>query len=164
MKILVLIAGMFFMGQVLYGQSLERQVIGNVGLAIQNGNAGISFTVGEVATASGITNNGKLTQGFQQAEEEEFVGVIEVKDLTASAVVFPNPSKDVLQIKSTLPSLGINDLTYEVVDLQGRSVFNGEVGSDGGKIQISGIAKATYILLLKSSDGSFVQRIRFTKI
>lgn len=54
-------------------------------------------------------------------------------------------------------------LIYEVVDLQGRLVFNGELDSNGGKIQIFDIAKATYILL-KSSDRSFVQRIRFTKI
>lgn len=164
MKKLFIITALFFSGSVLFGQSLERNVIGTAGLSTVTGSGSLSFTVGEVATASSITGSATLTQGFQQANEEDFVGVIDVKGLNASAIVFPNPTVDILKVKSTLPSLGIEKLTYKVMDLQGRIVLQGTVSSNDGSIDVMALAASSYTLILNSTDKQYSQRVKFNKI
>ena len=52
MKKLIIICIIGLSASWMHAQSLERTVIGSAGLAVQNGTAGLSFTVGEVATNS----------------------------------------------------------------------------------------------------------------
>jgi hypothetical protein len=164
MKRFIIILSICFTGTALYGQSLERQVIGSAGLSVNNSTADLSFTVGEVATASTITGTATLTQGFQQANEEDFTGVIDVGSLNASAIVFPNPTVDVLQIESTLPSMGITTLDYKVLDLQGRLVLQGTIASHEGQLDVMALAASSYTLILTSTDKQFTQRVKFSKI
>ena len=147
-----------------YGQSLERQVIGSAGEAVQSGNGGISYTVGQQATASQIIPATKLTQGFQQADPDEFVGVIDLYTSTVKAMVFPNPTVDRLELRSDLNTQGIDQLDYQILDVHGKLVFSGSIASDGSSIDVSSLASSTYTLVLTSSNQNFNQRIRFVKV
>lgn len=150
------------LGFVSFGQSIERQVMGSAGEAVQNGTAGLSYTVGQQATASQIISAVKLTQGFQQADLEESSIVLDLST-SIKALVFPNPTVNKLHLKSDLYTLGIDQLNYKVFDLHGKLVFSGNIASNGGEIDVSSLAKSTYTLVLKSKDLKFNQRIRFVK-
>ena len=147
-----------------FGQSLERQVIGNAGEAVQNGTAGLSYTIGEQATASQIIPATKLTQGFQQVDPEEFVGILDLYAHQIQASVFPTPTVNLLKLRSDLHTIGINELEYHILDLHGKLVMQGIVPSDGGTFDVSSLAASTYTLVLRDQNGSFEQKIRFVKI
>ena len=149
---------------VLFGQSLERQVIGNAGMAIQTASGGISFTVSQQATFSSILSSAKLTQGFQQVDPSEFVGVLDLKTITTTATVFPNPTVNTLTLKSNLMDDGIFELNYSILDLHAKVVFVGNVSADGGSIDVSSLAASTYTLVLQSDNMEFNQKIRFIKM
>lgn len=159
MKKLLIISLVFFSCSLLKAQSLERTVIGAAGLAVQNGSAGLSFTTGEVATnASNL-----LTQGFQQPNVVNNTSTLTLDKTQTSAIVFPNPAVDILNIKSNLPSEGIEQLSYQVMDMMGKVVLNGKMASDGSKISINILASASYVLVMHSGT-AFSQTVRFTKI
>lgn len=147
-----------------FAQSLERQVIGSAGLAIDGQAQGLSFTIGEPLTHSSIMGNAILTQGFHQAEQEDFADIIDLSLTDLLAIVFPNPTTQTLQLKSNLPDKGIVELTYSIYDLHGKSVLEGVVSSDGGIIEVSALSAAPYNLLLTSSEHSFRQSVRFIKL
>lgn len=147
-----------------FAQSLERQVIANAGLAVQNSSAGLSYTLGQEATASNITSTVKLTQGFQQVDPEEFLGVLDLNKINGQAMVFPNPTVNLLKVESNLLEHGINILNYQIMDLHGKIVLNSKVAAVGGQIDVSALAASTYTILLSSKDRTFQQRVRFIKI
>jgi hypothetical protein len=159
MKKLIIICVVLFGCVQLQGQSLERTVIGSAGIAIQNASGGLSFTVGEVAT----NGSNLLTQGFQQPEVKNNIGVINVQGMNAQAIVFPNPTVDMLNIKSNLPNMGIQNVSYKIVDNYGKTVLQGTIASNGGMIDVVSLASASYVLIL-SSGTEFSQKVRFTRI
>ncbi len=164
MKQLKLTAICLFVSAMVFGQSLERQVIGNAGESVQNGTAGLSYTIGEQATASQIIPATKLTQGFQQVDPEEFVGILDLYAQQIQASVYPNPTVNILKLRSDLYTIGIDELDFQVLDLHGKLVLQGVVLSDGGSFDVSSLAASTYTLVLRSSNGDFEQKIRFVKI
>lgn len=149
-----------------FSQSLERMVIASAGSAVSNSETVFSFTIGEVSTesATAVSGTATLTQGFQQAEAEDFVGIIEVDEPLGNATVFPNPTVDILQIESTVPGIGVKDLEYQIIDLQGRIVMEGNAGSVGGQIDVRMLAASSYTLVLVARNKQFVQRVKFSKV
>jgi hypothetical protein len=159
MKKLIIICIIGLSASWMHAQSLERTVIGSAGLAVQNGTAGLSFTVGEVATNS----SNLLTQGFQQPNIVKNTDILDLTKTGQKAIVYPNPTVDMLNIKSNLPAAGINQLSYQVFDLYGKVVLKGNMVSDGGSINVQSLASASYVLVL-SNGTEFSQTVRFTRI
>lgn len=159
MKKLIIICAVFFSCSFMNAQSLERTVIGSAGLAVQNGSAGLSFTVGEAATNSANL----LTQGFQQPNIINNSGTIHLDKSNTLAIVYPNPAVDILNIKSNLPAEGINSLSYQVFDMHGKVVLSGSMASDGASISVLSLATASYVLVL-SNGTQFSQKVRFNRI
>ena len=143
----------------MHAQSLERTVIGSAGFAVQNTNAGLSLTAGEVA----IQSANLLTQGFQQPTKPDNVGIINLPTIDALAKVYPNPTIDFLQIKSNLFELGIEQLEYTIIDITGKIVLKGSIKSNGAMINVVSLASASYILVL-SNGSAFNQKVKFTRI
>ncbi len=164
MKQLKLTIIALFASAFVFGQTLERQVIGSAGLAVQNGTAGLSYTIGEQATSSQIIPATKLTQGFQQVDPVEFVGILDLYANQIQASVFPNPTVKILKLQSDLYTIGIDELNFQILDLHGKLVLEGIVPSDGGSFDVSSLAASTYTLVLRAKNGQFEQKIRFVKI
>jgi hypothetical protein len=75
----------------LFGQSIERQVIGSAGTVFSNNNISMSFTVGETMVSS--YNNGShwLTEGFQQGLFDPISSVDQVDFIDIGVSLYPNP-------------------------------------------------------------------------
>ena len=141
-------------------QSIDRQVIGSAGSAIENFSANLSFTVGEPVTLSSLSSV-KLTQGFQQIDQSELVGVLELTTKTKLSV-YPVPTRSILVVKTTF-SGGEQMLRVDVLDAHGKQVLQTEVPAGGGAIDVSALSAAAYTLVLHDPDRDYHQRVRFVK-
>jgi hypothetical protein len=74
--------------------------------------------------------------------------------------IYPNPSSDILNIKSDL--LDINQLTYEISNIQGQIIAPLEPINKDGKINIANLSSGVFILKLYTKDNDFVKK--FIKI
>ncbi|MBT8326107.1 MAG: T9SS type A sorting domain-containing protein [Bacteroidia bacterium] len=145
-------------------QSLERQVVSTAGIAVQNSSAMISYTVGESATLSSVTQSVILSQGFQQADSTEFVGIPKLESFAPNLFVYPNPTRDNLNIQiNGLKQRGITHLNMQIMDLHGKLIKEISLDSKHEQIDVSELRASTYLIRLYSLDGSILQRVRFVK-
>ena len=93
-------------------------VIGNGGETWTQGDYNLSFTLGEVAIETFIQSQTIFTQGFHQESYE----ITQINDLDKNLdiSIFPNPTKDIINIDCNLPNVK-GDLYIK--DIQGSIVF-----------------------------------------
>ena len=73
--------------------------------------------------------------------------------------VYPNPTKDVLNIR--VENATQDRLQYSISNMLGQNLLTGMLGNDlqDQTINIAGLAKGTYLLSLKSNEGTFSRKI-----
>lgn len=92
------------------------------------------------------------------------VGVKDIKATESSFVIFPNPSADVVYIKSTQKTN--SHLTFELVSLTGQVLKNETLSSDVNQtyaFKMGNIASATYLLNVYDKNGSKLYSQRIVK-
>ena len=128
-----------------------QEVVSTQGDSYSNSNAGIDFTIGEVIINTGTDGSHDLTQGFHQTNWN-FLGVEDfAPDYEAS--IFPNPTSDVLNIKTS----SFENVTYTLYDAQGKLVLQNILAAEVTPIQVSHLAPGSYSLELifeNSNDGA----------
>jgi hypothetical protein len=101
-----------------------------------------------INTGSNGTND--LTQGFHQTNWN-FLGVEDFAP-NIQATIFPNPTQDVLNIKTSV----FENVTYTLHDTQGKLVLQNILSAEQTSIQVSQLAPGAYSLELifeNSNDG-----------
>jgi len=87
------------------------------------------------------------------------VGVSEVLSATPELRVFPNPSNGSIVLEYSVPG----NANVRVLDITGRQVYTEVVVGIGGRVQravdLSGLAKGTYSIELRTSGGTGTQRV-----
>lgn len=85
--------------------------------------------------------------------------VVSNNDLTASEAtinVYPNPSTDYVILDIELAKLNNRFLSYEIVDMMGRSIYRKalkDVSQNQHKFDVSHLASGTYEIIIKADDG-----------
>ena len=86
-------------------------------------------------------------------------------DLNTIVSLFPNPAKDVLNVSITQPQGGKHKV--EVYDAIGKLVSSHKMDLNGGNnvltLDVSTLAKGTYIIMVKNADNGTVANTRFVK-
>ena len=128
-----------------------QEVVSTQGDSYSNASANIDFTIGEVIINTGTDGSHDLTQGFHQTNWN-FLGVEDfAPDYEAS--IFPNPTSDVLNIKTS----SFENVTYTLYDAQGKLVLHSILAAEVTPIQVSHLAPGSYSLELifeNSNDGA----------
>lgn len=121
-----------------------QEVISSQGETYSNANGNIDFTIGEVIINTGTNGTNDLTQGFHQTNWQ-FLGV---EDFATNfqAIIFPNPTQDVLNIKTSV----FENVTYTLYDAHGKLVMQNILSAEQTPIQVSQLAPGIYSLMLKS--------------
>jgi hypothetical protein len=119
-----------------------QEVISSQGETYSNTNGSIDFTVGEVVINTGSNGTNDLTQGFHQTNWN-FLGL---EDFAPDfhATIFPNPTQDVLNIKTSV----FENVTYTLYDAQGKLVLQNILSAEQTPIQVSQLAPGSYSLEL----------------
>jgi hypothetical protein len=119
-----------------------QEVISSQGETYSNVNGSIDFTVGEVIINTGTDGTNELTQGFHQTNWN-FLGVEDFAP-DYQATIFPNPTQDVLNIKTSV----FENVTYMLYDAQGKLVMQNILSAEQTPIQVSQLAPGAYSLEL----------------
>ena len=136
------------MFSLLYATTISAQeVVSTQGDSYSNANGSIDFTVGEAIINTGTDGTNDLTQGFHQTNWN-FLGVEDfAPDYEAS--IFPNPTSDVLNIKTS----SFENVTYTLYDAQGKLVLQSILAAEVTPIQVSHLAPGAYSLQLTFEEG-----------
>ena len=128
-----------------------QEVVSSQGETYSNANGSIDFTVGEVIVNTGTNGTNDLTQGFHQTNWN-FLGVEDFAP-DFQATIFPNPTQDVLNIKTSV----FQNVTYMLYDAQGKLVLQNILSAEQTPIQVSQLAPGSYsleIIFENNNNGS----------
>ncbi len=121
-----------------------QEVVSTQGDSYSNANGSIDFTIGEVVINTGTDGTNDLTQGFHQTNWN-FVG-LENHNPDYQAIIFPNPTEDVLNIKTSM----FENVTYTLYDGLGKLVMQDILSAEQTPIQVSQLAPGSYSLTLNN--------------
>jgi hypothetical protein len=119
-----------------------QEVVSTQGDSYSNTSGSIDFTIGEAVINTGT--DGTLTQGFHQTNWK-FLGV-EDHAPSYEAIVFPNPTEDALNIRTSM----FENVTYTLYDAQGKLVMRDNLSAKQTSIQVSQLAPGSYSLILNN--------------
>lgn len=127
---------------------LAQEVVSIQGGSYSNASASIDFTIGEVIIATGTDGTNDITQGFHQTNWN-FLGV---EDFASNyeVTIFPNPTQDVLNIKTII----FENVTYTLYDAHGKIVMQDILSAKQTPIQVSQLAPGAYSLDLVFEEGN----------
>ncbi|MFP5437245.1 MAG: T9SS type A sorting domain-containing protein, partial [Bacteroidia bacterium] len=114
--------------------------------------SGSNFVVGQTYFMRILNTSANVSvRNFNVCVQGELLGTD--APVVNSVSITPNPVKDVLKI-SNLD--GINNYTYQIINLQGQSIAKGKLTQD--VIYTDGLSKGFYILRLSNSTKEFVSK------
>jgi hypothetical protein len=119
-----------------------QEVVSTQGDSYSNASANIDFTIGEVIIATETDGTNDITQGFHQTNWN-FLG-LEDHAPNYEAIIFPNPTEDVLNIRTST----FENVTYTLYDAQGKLVMQNILSAEQTPIQVSQLAPGNYSLTL----------------
>jgi hypothetical protein len=121
-----------------------QEVVSTQGDSYSNAGGNIDFTIGEVIINTGTNGINDLTQGFHQTNWN-FVG-LEDHAPSYEAIIFPNPTSEVLNIRTST----FENVTYTLYDAQGKLVLQDKLSAEQTAIQVSQLAPGGYSLTLNN--------------
>lgn len=133
-------------------QSLSPTVIASGGDFYSNSTGSLSWTLGESAVDFLSTSSNSLSQGFQQSNTVITLVQNQIQDNFAG-YVFPNPVKDLLNVRLESPSK--NTYKLYLMDMLGRVQNESTVSGSGNlstEIDMQKLAAGMYFLHIYSSD------------
>ena len=119
-----------------------QEVVATQGNSYTNGDVSMDFTIGEVIINTGTDGTNDITQGFHQTNWN-FVG-LEDHSPSYEATIFPNPTSEVLNIRTST----FANVTYTLYDAQGKLVMQNILSAEQTPIQVSQLAPGSYSLTL----------------
>ncbi|MCF8269960.1 MAG: T9SS type A sorting domain-containing protein [Crocinitomicaceae bacterium] len=123
-----------------------QEVLSTQGESYSNASTKIDFTIGEVVINTGTDGTNDLTQGFHQTNWN-FLGVEDFAP-DYQVTLFPNPTQDVLNIKTSV----FENVTYTLYDAQGKLVMQNILSAEQTPIQVSRLAPGSYSLTLNNES------------
>jgi hypothetical protein len=121
-----------------------QEVLATQGESYSNANAEIGFTIGEVIINTGTDGTNHITQGFNQTNWN-FLGVEDFAP-NYKATIFPNPTEDVLSIRTST----FENVTYTLYDAEGKLVMHNILTAEQTPIKVSQLAPGSYSLTLNN--------------
>ena len=149
MKKITLLAGLIGMAMAAFAQSAIVPVGGDA----QSNGGSVSYTVGQIAVRSANNSSGiSVAEGVQQPYEILTVGVDDYPQITLNAVVYPNPTENLAQLRLNgfeIPAGGLRAILY---DGSGKRLQTFPVTNDLTSFQIGQYATGTYYLELRNGQ------------
>jgi len=121
-----------------------QEVVSTQGDSYSNASGSVAFTIGEVVINTGTDGTNDITQGFHQTNWN-FVG-LEDHAPSYEATIFPNPTSEVLNIRTST----FENVTYTLYDAQGKLVFQDILSAKQTPIQVSQLAPGNYSIILNN--------------
>ena len=121
-----------------------QEVISSQGNSYTNSNLNIDFTIGEVIINTETDGTHYMTQGFHQTNW--FFSELENHTPSYEAIIFPNPTEESLNIKTST----YENVVYMLYDAQGNLVMQNELFEEQTSLKVSHLAPGKYSLVLNN--------------
>jgi hypothetical protein len=153
--ILLLTAGLLRLGLA------QAQETANTSGGDATGSGGnVAYSIGQVVYTTNTGSNGSVAQGVQHAYEIFTVGIKET-ELKISLTAFPNPTAENLTLQ--LSDYNNEKLSYQLFDMQGKQLSNGQVTAKQTQINMNGLPSATYLINVVNQENKKVQSFKINK-
>ena len=120
----------------------------------------VAYSVGQVVYTTNTDASGTVSQGVQQAYEIFTTGIKET-ELNISLSIFPNPTADNLTLQ--ISDYNNEKLSYQLFDMQGKLLNNGQVTAQQTQINTSSLPSATYFINVVNQENKKVQSFKIIK-
>ena len=120
----------------------------------------VAYSVGQVVYTSNTGSSGSVAQGVQHAYEIFTVGIKET-ELNISLTAFPNPTTENLTLQ--ISDYNNEKLWYQLFDMQGKQLSNGQVTAEQTQISLNSLPTATYFINIVNQENKKVQSFKITK-
>jgi len=119
-----------------------------------------AYSIGQVVYTANTGSTGSVAQGVQHAYEIFPVGIKETT-LNITLSVFPNPTSDNLILQ--LNDYNNEKLSYQLYDMQGKLLSNGQVTALQTRINTASLPSATYFINVVNQENKKVQSFKIIK-
>ncbi len=127
---------------------------------LNNNDVTVSFSLGQTMVLNFSNSDFSIGEGIQQPLENSILSIEDVNTLS-DFKVFPIPTSNYLEIK--INDFVIEHLTYEILDLNGKSLLFGQINSVSTKINIENLDQAIYLLNIRK-DNSIIKTSKVLKL
>jgi hypothetical protein len=111
----------------------------------------VSYSVGQIVYTKNAGTNGTAAQGVQQPYEISVVTAIEkALDISLEMVVYPNPATDFIKLK--ISNYDLQNLRYQLYDINGSLLLDNKVESNETSIIMSNYLPSTYFLKISDKN------------
>lgn len=157
---------LFFTIQNTFSQEIILSVLTNAGDYNSSSGYNLSWTLGEVVTETFISDNTRLTQGFQQSDLLTSSGLPD-DQLNRVIVVYPNPVSHDLNI--TLNGLQDNSvINISLMDIMGRTLMLNVIKdvpeSYNFSLYMENLDRGIYILRVYTPDLNIQRLFKIEKL
>ena len=153
--ILLLATGLLWAGLV------QAQESANASGGDATGSGGtVAYSIGQVVYTTNTGSSGSVAQGVQHAYEIFTVG-IEESELNISLLVFPNPTANNLTLQ--ISDYSNEKLSYQLFDIQGKLLSNGQVTAQQMQINTANLPPATYFINVVNQECKTIQSLKIIK-
>jgi hypothetical protein len=124
------------------------------------GGGTLSYSLGQVVYITNTGGTGSVAQGVQHAYQIFPVGNMETA-INISLTAFPNPTTENLTLQ--ISDFENEKLTYQLIDMQGKLIINGQVSARQTQINTSYLASATYFIHVVNQANKKVKTFKIIK-
>jgi hypothetical protein len=122
-----------------------------------------SYSAGQVVYTTATGTNGSVAQGVQQPYEISIITGVKETTINLEMNVYPNPTTNFLSLKvDASTSLSNQQLSYQLIDLQGKVITNKKVTATNSTINVESLPKAIYFLNV-TKDNQVVKTFKVIK-
>ncbi len=120
----------------------------------------VAYSVGQIVYTTNTNASGTVSQGVQQAYEIFTLGIKET-EINISLSIFPNPTADNLTLQ--IRDYNNENLSYQLFDMQGKLLSNGQVTAQQTQINTASLSSATYFINVVNQENKKVQSFKIIK-
>lgn len=145
-----------------FSQSISPELITTSGDNFKNSNVELDWSIGEIMIETYSNTENSLTQGFHQSKYDVTTSVDEISGIDFKIKIFPNPTSDLINLQ-IIGNINQN-LTYELIDLQGKVLIKNSVNKTKKQINMSRFSQNMYLLKITTENGKQVSIFKIQKI
>lgn len=127
------------------GQAQAQQAVVPAGGEATGTGGTVSYTTGQVTSATVSSSNGSVAQGVQQPYEVIATSLVQESNGQLLATAFPNPASSFINIH--LQSM-VDQGNYRLMDALGQLVLQGRFGGTDDTLDLASLPAASYHLVL----------------
>ncbi len=151
----VLVAGLLWAGLA------QAQESANASGGDATGSGGtLAYSVGQIVYTTNTASTGSVAQGVQHAFEIFTLGIKET-ELNISLTAFPNPTTENITLQ--ISNYNNERLVYQLFDMQGKQISNGQIVAQQTQINMTILPVATYVVNVVNQQNKKLQSFKIIK-